>query len=225
MFLSGGQGCMLRQGCLFFFLILLSTTTSWSQEIEVEADVALAIPQKTYDAAKKAFDIATAWGEVKTSYLAIIDFNLPSTAKRFWLIDTATSKVLFNDFVAHGKASGDNYAKTFSNILGSNTSSLGGFRSTEIYWGKHGISLRLEGLEPGINDQAEARDIVIHGADYVSQDFINKNGRLGRSLGCPALNFSISEKVIRTLDRGSFVFAYFDDASYFASSKYFVKTP
>ena len=117
--------------------------------------------------------------------LSVIDYSRPSTQPRLWVFDLARKRLLFEDLVAHGRGTGENLALRFSNRSGSNMSSLGGFETEETYVGHNGYSLRLRGLEPGYNDQARDRAIVIHGAPYVSPALIKSVGRLGRSLGCP----------------------------------------
>jgi hypothetical protein len=154
----------------------------------------------------------------KQNIMTIIDFSKPSTDKRCFVIDMDSRKLLYYCFVAHGKNSGDNFAGSFSNQPESLKSSLGFYLTAETYSGKHGYSLRLDGLEKNINDNARSREIVIHGADYVSQEFINKYGRLGRSWGCPALPPDISKEVIDKISDGSCLFIYSPDKSYFANS-------
>jgi hypothetical protein len=119
--------------------------------------------------------------------------------------------VLFHELVAHGKGTGDNIAKAFSNRPGSNQSSFGTFLTGPTYQGKHGLSLRLKGLEPGINHLAEARAIVVHGAKYVSESVVQAMGRLGRSQGCPAVREEISGKLIKAIQGGTVVFSYYPD--------------
>lgn len=151
--------------------------------------------------------------------LVIIDYSLPSTEKRFWLFDLRQQRLLLRDLVAHGKHSGENRAENFSNRPGSLQSSLGLFRVGERYVGKHGSSIRLIGLEPGVNDLALDRAIVIHGADYVSENFIRIHQRLGRSFGCPALARGTAEKVIQYVDQTpSLLFSYYPDEKWLDNS-------
>jgi hypothetical protein len=155
----------------------------------------------------------------KKNIITIVDFSKPSTEKRFFVIDLQNKKLLYRCFVAHGKNSGENYAKNFSNQQSSLESCLGFFLTAETYNGKHGYSLRLDGLEKNINDNSRAREIVIHGADYVSQEFIDKYGRLGRSWGCPALPNEIAKAVIDIISNGSCLFIYGNDKYYMENSK------
>ena len=143
--------------------------------------------------------------------LTIIDYNQPSVKKRLFVIDMDRNRLIASSLVAHGKNSGQNHAERFSNAPGSFKSSLGFFVTDRTYQGKHGYSLRLRGLERGINDNALMRNIVIHGADYVSTDFIRQHGRLGRSLGCPSLPFSQYREVIDLIKGGSCLFIYHGD--------------
>lgn len=156
----------------------------------------------------------------KRNIMTIIDFSKPSTDKRCFVIDMDNRNLLFHCFAAHGKNSGENFAASFSNKPESLKSSLGFFLTAETYSGKHGYSLRLDGLEKSINDNARSREIVIHGADYVSQEFIDKHGRLGRSWGCPALPPEISKAVIDKISQGSCLFIYGRDESYFENSDF-----
>lgn len=146
--------------------------------------------------------------------LTVVDFDLPSTEKRLWVLDLAKKEILFHTLVAHGHNSGENEANTFSNTDQSNMSSLGFYATGSEYEGKHGHSLRLEGLDEGFNTNAAARSVVMHGADYVSEAFIKQNGRLGRSLGCPALPLDQYSQIIDALTGGTCLFLNKSDAGY-----------
>lgn len=145
---------------------------------------------------------------VRDGILTVIDFNKPSVDERLFVIDINRGRLLYSGLVAHGSGSGDNYACNFSNDPGSHKSSLGFYTTGSTYDGKHGYSLRLQGMEPGINSNAELRNIVIHGANYVSYDYIRKTGRLGRSQGCPALSLDSYQQVIDLIKDGSCLFIY-----------------
>lgn len=140
--------------------------------------------------------------------LTLIDFTKPSTDRRLWVIDMAAGKVLYNTHVAHGRGSGDNYATSFSNISGSNQSSLGVYLTENTYIGRNGYSLVINGLEAGVNDNAKARAVVIHGAQYANPEVIEAQGRLGRSLGCPALPVALAKEVIDVIKEGSVLYIY-----------------
>lgn len=151
--------------------------------------------------------------------LAIADFSQSSRNRRLYVIDFQLKKVLFNTYVAHGRNSGEEFARKFSNVNSSYQSSLGFYRALDTYQGKHGLSLRLQGLEKNINDLAQQRAIVMHGADYVSESFIRQTGRLGRSLGCPAVSNADNKILIDLLKNGAGLFLYFPDATYLNSSR------
>jgi hypothetical protein len=148
----------------------------------------------------------------KDDLLTVIDYSLPSTEPRLWVLDLAKGKVLFHELVAHGAGSGDNYATQFSNVNDSRQTSLGLFLTGGTYEGGNGYSLKLRGLDAGLNDLAEARHIVMHGAWYVSPEHARSHGRLGRSWGCPALSEQIAPQVIDTIKGGSFVYSYYPTA-------------
>jgi hypothetical protein len=170
------------------------------------------------DLALKAASVAQDKGFGNKKILAVIDYSLPSTKKRLWVFDLKKEKLLFYELVAHGKGSGNNYARKFSNREGTLASSLGLFETAGTYQGKHGYTLKLKGLEKGINDNAEKRSIVIHGAWYVTEAFWKKHGRLGRSWGCPALDKQVATQVIDTLKDGGLVFIYYPDKQWLSSS-------
>ena len=154
------------------------------------------------------------------STLTIIDYSRPSASKRMWVLDLEARQVLFEDLVAHGQGSGDNLPTKFSNEADSHQSSLGLFVTGDTYVGKNGYSLRLDGLDAGFNDHARDRAIVMHGAPYVSPEFVRAQGRLGRSWGCPALSEDIARTVIDRIKGGDLVFAYYPDQNWLRASKY-----
>jgi hypothetical protein len=155
--------------------------------------------------------------------LTVIDYSLPSSQPRLFVFDLAKHKLLFRELVAHGKNSGDNIANFFSNSPGSLATSLGLFVTDDTYNGHNGYSLRLRGLEEGINDMAFDRAIVMHGASYVSQEAVKVLGRLGRSWGCPAVRSEIAESIIDTIRGGSPVFAYYPEKTWLSTSVFLHK--
>jgi hypothetical protein len=152
--------------------------------------------------------------------LTVIDYSLPSTEKRLWVLDVERGEVLFHELTTHGQGTGGNLAREFSNVSMSLKSNLGLMTTAETYYGKNGYSLRLDGHERGINDQARPRAIVIHGADYATPAFISRIGRLGRSWGCPALDPKVARRVIDTIQGGSVVFGYYPSESYLTKSAF-----
>jgi hypothetical protein len=146
---------------------------------------------------------------VRSDVLMVIDYSRRSTEPRLWVFDLNRAGVLFHELVAHGRNSGDDRAVRFSNEPGSLMSSLGLFLTADTYMGKHGLSLRLQGLEKGVNDNSLDRAIVIHAADYVSESVAQKSGRIGRSWGCPAVRPAISKKLIETVQGGVLLLAYY----------------
>ena len=160
-------------------------------------------------AAMSAYSKALKQGAVaREGLLTIIDYTLPSTEPRLWVVDLLKGQVLYRELVAHGRGTGDNIAKKFSNKPGSFMSSLGLFVTDESYMGQNGYSMRLRGLDKGINDHAYERAIVMHGADYVDEGVAQALGRLGRSLGCPAVRLDIAASLIDTIKDGTVMFAY-----------------
>lgn len=152
--------------------------------------------------------------------ITVIDYTISANEKRFFVIDLDSRKLLYNTLVAHGKNTGNKYAKYFSNEPKSCKSCLGFFITAEAYYGKHGYSLKLDGVDTLFNDNARKRSVVIHGAHYVSQDFIKQYGRLGRSWGCPALPKDKSKSIIDTIKHGCCLFIYYNDKNYLSTSKY-----
>jgi hypothetical protein len=151
--------------------------------------------------------------------LAVIDYSKPSAERRLWVFDLERAKLLYAERVAHGRDTGDNLSEHFSNLPGSHQSSLGLFRTSETYPGANGYSLRLDGLDPGFNDRARERAIVVHGASYVSDATVKVRGGVGRSLGCPAVRKEIAKTLINTLKGGQYLFAYYPDSQYLSRSE------
>jgi hypothetical protein len=152
--------------------------------------------------------------------LAVIDYSRPSTEPRLWVFDVEKNTLLFREVVAHGQGSGENMASRFSNVDGTHASSLGLFRTADTYIGHNGYSLRMQGLEPGTNDAAMARAIVMHGAAYVDPQRARQQGRLGRSWGCPALRPEVAKSVIDSLKNGQMIFGYYPDKNWLAHSPF-----
>lgn len=158
-------------------------------------------------------------GITKSPLLTVIDYSKPSSEKRLWVLDLNNGKTLFNTWVSHGKNSGGATATSFSNVPGSLKSSIGVFVTDLTYMGGNGYSLRLKGLEQGVNDNAYRRDIVIHGARYVNPDNI-KNGQVGRSWGCPAVRVDLAKPLINTIKNKTVVFAYYPDRKWLTNSQF-----
>ena len=218
---GGVRGSLPRPRCaadatslLFLLLVVLGSIAPSLGESSSQAETA------AIERGRKAFACAVRRGEIAGNVLTVIDYTLPSTEPRFWVLQMPQGQVLFHELVAHGRNSGEGRAEHFSNRHNSKQSSLGLFRTAETYYGRHGYSLRLDGLEAGVNDNARERFIVIHGADYVSPEFAAAHGRLGRSWGCPALPRSRSRAIIDRIRDGNAVFAYYDDPSWLGTSRY-----
>lgn len=172
------------------------------------------------DLALRAHRCGRETGTFEGSLLTVIDYSLPSTKPRLWVIDVDRRQVLFHELVAHGQGSGDDRAFSFSNAPGSHQSSLGIFRTDDTYNGGNGYSLRLDGLEDGVNDRARERLIVMHGAPYVDEGFARVKGRLGRSWGCPAVRPEVSRPIIDRIKGGSAVFVYYPDREWLRDSAF-----
>lgn len=202
-------------GCL-----LISTGKVQAQDT-LAAALALAAPDvdpAVLRLATGAMECAAVHGQPASARLAVIDYSRPSLESRLWVFDLVQRRLLFRELVAHGRNSGDNLARYFSNVNGSLTSSLGLFRTLDTYRGENGYSLRLEGLESGFNDQARERAIVMHGAPYVNAVLARKAGRLGRSWGCPAVREGVAHQIIDALKGGQFIFAYYPDQQWLSAS-------
>ncbi len=194
---------------------LIASTSSTSFEVKAVSVYEslhtnnFVLPNKdSFFKALEGFYLLKEKGMVKKDILTIIDFSLSSNLKRLWVIDLTTNTILFHSLVAHGRNTGDEYATSFSNENSSFKSSLGFYATGEIYNGKHGMSLKLDGLEKGVNDNARTRGVVVHAADYVSTSFIKNNKRLGRSQGCPALPEELTKEIINIIKNKSCLFIY-----------------
>lgn len=178
------------------------------------------LSRDVFDMAMRGYETLLSSGQIlKSSVLTVIDFSKPSTEKRLYVLDLENMKLLFKTYVAHGMGSGKLYANRFSNKSGSHMSSLGFYITGETYNGQHGYSLKLNGEEDGINNNAQRRAIVIHSADYASDYYVQKQGYLGRSYGCPALPRDVSKAIIETIKEGSCIFAYAPNEKYLSKSQ------
>lgn len=151
---------------------------------------------------------------------SIIDFTKDCNSKRFYTIDLEKMKIVYYTYVTHGKKSGERMATSFSDAVESNKSSIGFYITGNTYNGGNGYSLMLHGDEKGYNSNLAKRSVVVHAADYANEDYIARNGRMGRSLGCPALPENIYKQVIETIKEKTMIFAYYNDAKYLKTSKY-----
>jgi len=169
---------------------------------------------ESFKEAFKGFYLLKERGLVKKDILTLVDFSLSSNVKRLWVIDMASNTILYNSLVAHGRNTGEEFANSFSNSNRSFKSSLGFYVTGETYKGKHGMSLKLDGLEKGINDNARERGVVMHSANYVSNSFIKCNKRLGRSQGCPAIPEESLSGIVNTIKNKSCLFIYHPSRSF-----------
>ena len=187
---------------------LQSNDTIFTPQIESLLD-SFKIPESAFNMALNGFYDLKSKNLIKNdSIIALIDFSKPSNDNRFFIIDIKNNKVIKNTLVAHGMQSGNVFAESFSNSRLSYKSSLGLYVTGETYDGKHGYSLRLNGMSKGLNDNAYKRAVVIHGANYVSEDYIKRNGRLGRSFGCPAVPEKESKDIIDLIKNGTCLYIY-----------------
>ncbi|NOQ92261.1 MAG: hypothetical protein GQ552_06055 [Flavobacteriaceae bacterium] len=220
---------------ILFVGIISFTNISWSTKINAKEPITgsfstysqnlykeLNIPElrfQVFEFALKGYLKLNENNILKNSnILSIIDMSISSKSKRFFIIDLKNKKVLHKSIVAHGQNSGLEFAKIFSNKVNSHKTSLGFYKTAETYFGKHGLSLRLDGLEFS-NSNARKRAIVIHSADYVSNVFIKNNGRLGRSWGCPSLPKKDYSKIIEKIKEESILFIYYPNQEYLKTSK------
>jgi len=211
--------------CMRSMLLLSSPSSIWARaglerlqgQLTKEAsDLDPGVLDRALRASSRALDEGLGTKHI----LTVIDYSVPSTRRRLWVFDLRRKELLFHELVAHGEGSGEKEASSFSNEVGSRASSLGLYRATSTYKGKHGLSLRLVGLEKGFNDRAMERSIVVHGAEYVSEAFANRHGRLGRSWGCPALDQAVAREVIQAIKGGSLLFVYYPDEGWLSASHF-----
>jgi hypothetical protein len=168
-----------------------------------------------------ATQCAMASGDIAApTTLTVIDYSRPSVEPRLWVFDLQSGKLLFKELVAHGRNTGDNTARQFSDDMNSRQTSLGLFVTDDTYVGSNGYSLRLDGLEPGFNGRARERAIVMHGAPYVDARLAAVQGRIGRSWGCPALREGVARQVIDTIRDGGVIFSYYPDSTWLKQSRF-----
>lgn len=213
-------GGMLRPSALMLAFLLLPASAARAGLLERLSAAAPDADPKVLALALQARTCAMATpGAPSASRLAVIDYSRPSTQPRLWVFDLKRKALLFAEHVAHGRGSGENLAQAFSNREGSHQSSLGLFLTAETYQGGNGYSMRMDGLEPGVNDAARDRLIVMHGAPYVDPLAALKQGRLGRSFGCPAVRPQVARELIDTLKQGQLLFAYYPDPDWLKGSR------
>lgn len=203
---------LLRRLCLAAGLVALASPAlagapAYEPLVDSLARTAPKLDRQVLTHAVAAMQCAVNNGATPADRLAVIDFSRPSSERRLWIFDLRQQRLLLRDFVAHGQKSGENLATRFSNRVGSHQSSIGLFRTAESYTGKHGYSLRMDGLEPGINDRARERAIVMHGAAYVDPLQALRQGRLGRSFGCPAVRTAVARPLIDAIKQGQLLYA------------------
>ena len=201
----------------------LELSSRSSKALYEDLELKKGVKSPPYDLFRKGyqgFRKAIKNGELSKKLLTLIDFRLSANKERLWVIDLDSGMVRMQTLVAHGKGTGNEYAREFSNTPGSNKSSLGFYATAEIYRGKHGLSLKLDGLEEGFNDNVRDRAIVMHGADYVSNSFAERYGRIGRSYGCPSVPLGVHKELIPFIKGGSCLFIYYPKEAYLKGSAY-----
>jgi hypothetical protein len=198
------------------------TAFSFSNSMEIYDSLHLedmGLSRMVFRTAMKGMEKLQKSGRLRENVISIIDFSQPSTSKRLYVIDLDNSELLCNTWVAHGMKSGKTMAQVFSNKPSSNKSSLGFYITGDAYEGSNGYSLKLEGMEKGINDYAFRRAIVLHGADYVSEQWIASQGYIGRSKGCPAVPIEVCQPLIDEIKGGTCLFIYHPTSTYRVKSR------
>ena len=222
---------LIRKEIIVFFLVAFAafcaqqaqgrTGTASPLQLDREMAIRAGVSSLVLDLAMSAVSCGMSSGDLASPpTLTLIDYSLPSSMPRLWVFDLRSGQLLFKELVAHGRNSGDAAATRFSDVSGSRQSSLGLFRTADVYVGHNGYSLRLDGLEPGFNSQARARAIVMHGAKYVDVAVASARGRVGRSWGCPALREAIARQLIDTVRGGGVIFSYYPDPAWLKASKF-----
>lgn len=193
----------------------------WLQkQMQIFKSQARNIDEKVLRLSLVAYANAYKQGYASKQLLTVIDYSKPSTVQRLWVFDLKNNKTLFNTWVSHGKNSGGLKPTSFSNGMGSLKSSFGLFLTASPYIGGNGYSLRLRGLERGVNDNAYVRNVVVHGAWYANPDIIKRYGQLGRSWGCPAVSSELARPIINTIKEKTLVFVYYPDRNWLSKSKF-----
>jgi len=178
------------------------------------------LSKKAWEYAYKGYQKLIAKGRIPNpGIISVCDFGLSSKQKRLFIINIENCELVLNTYVAHGRKSGSEYARTFSNRANSHQSSLGFYITGNTYYGEHGFSLRINGIDIGFNDKALRRNIVVHGSDYATDDFLQANNILGRSYGCPAVPKEETEAIINTIKEGTCFFIYHPSKKYLTASK------
>jgi hypothetical protein len=215
---------MVRTFC-FLVGVIWAGSPVFAVEPQAILDQTNNLRSEVLEIALEAYEQAEAGGFVRREVLTIIDYEVPSYQQRLWVIDMKVGRVLYQEWVAHGmgrpRGSGGTMeeALSFSNEKGTLKSSLGLFITAETYSGKHGYSLKLDGLEAGVNDNARERLIVIHAAEYVTRDRA-ADQMVGRSWGCPAVRPKIARKLIDAVKDGSVLWIYYPHEEWLGESEF-----
>lgn len=201
--------------------LALATTAPASRDSAADSVSAPeALDARVWTMAHAAYARARRTGVAKREFLVVIDYTQPSAAKRLWVVNMRNGDLVTRTHVAHGSGSGADTPSRFSNRLHSNQSSVGVFVTGESYWGQHGQALRLDGLEPGVNDRARRRNVVFHGSRYVSAALADRAGRVGRSQGCPAVDADEARRLVPILEGGAVIFAWYPERRWLRSSRW-----
>jgi L,D-transpeptidase catalytic domain. len=212
-----------------FFALTISAQSSWAAVLPVDINLKAAkiaskgvnLKPSVLKLGIDAFLNTKKLGiHTREPIITLIDYSLPSSEKRLWVIDLKQDKILYTSMVAHGKNSGSHYTTKFSNQVGSLKTSLGVFLTAQTYFGRDGYSLKVKGLERGFNDNAESRYIVLHGANYVSKKYLLSKGRTGRSWGCPAVENHLAKPIIDTIKDGTLIVSFYPDRKWLSKSKF-----